>query len=210
MTKRTLGLTVTTLVAMAFAPSSLAMAQSVADSSRVMLYLAVGGGGETELETDPASILEGTVDNEATVGVGARFEAPLMDYLSLGAMVDLLSYEIDGADRRPSGHFDLWAKARYVVDMDGDLALEAYLGVPVGFSVVAYESSDLLKREKRWLGWNIGALLGAQLFFTERFGAMLEAGWRRFQVYNETDGGDTEASFTSNQFAFNMGGVFLF
>src|SRR5512139_3511323 len=117
MTKRTLGLTVTTLVAMALGPASLAAAQSVEDSPRAMVYLALGGGGETELEINPSSIFEGTVDNEASVGIGARFEVPFLDYLGLGAQIDLISYEVDGSDRRPSGHFDLWVKGRYAIDL---------------------------------------------------------------------------------------------
>lgn len=189
-----------------------AEAQSVDDSPRAMLYLAVGGGGEADFSSDPSSPLDGSLNNEATVGVGARVEFPIMDYVSLGGQVELLSYEIDGAgfDREISGHFDLWAKGRYVFELSSDLDLEAYAGIPIGFSVVSIQNSPGLEHQDNYLGWNMGLLMGGQLFFSERFGAMLEMGWRHINAHNQIAGGGADLKTKVNQFALNLGAVVLF
>jgi len=188
-----------------------AEAQAYGDGTRASLYLALGGGGETEYEADPSSALfDGSVDNEATVGLGGRIETPLGDYLALGLDVTMLSYEVDGADRDLSGHFDLWAKGRFMLDLGIGPDLEVYVGVPVGFSVVSVERNTSLDREERSLGWNIGALVGGQLFLSETFGAFLELGWRRVQVYNRVPSFDLDLTSRTNQFAFNVGGTMVF
>lgn len=208
MTARKLELSAAIFAALMMMSTPRAEAQSVEDSARAMLYFAIGGGGETSIESDPG--LDFTVDNDATVGIGARIEFPLMAYVSIGAQIDMLSYEPEGVERNISGHFDLWAKGRYVFDLSPDLTLEAYGGIPIGLSVLRIEENPALKRPNNGIGWNIGLLAGAQLFFSDRFGATLEMGWRRVQVYNEDASGAVEFTTKMNQFALNMGGVMLF
>ena len=173
-----------------------------------MLYLAVGGGGDTDLEVDPTSPLLGngfSVDNHASVGAGLRLEHPLGGFLVLGAQAELLSYDTAGGDRDIGGHFDLWVKGRQLHRYNSRVEQESYVGIPVGFSVVRFDDNPLLKREGNSLGWNIGALLGIQLIIDARYGTLIELGWRRIEVYNEEVASGSNLSSASNQFAFNAG-----
>ncbi|MFO0694678.1 MAG: hypothetical protein U0230_14045 [Polyangiales bacterium] len=176
------------------------------DGLRAILYFDVGGGGTQKFEFDPSSGgSNGSVDNDPTVGLGLRIEHTLSDYLALGAQAELLSYKLEGADRNIGGHFDGWIKSRYLHRINANVAQETYLGMPVGFSIIRFDSNPTLTRETSSLGWNIGLLAGTQFLVRGRLGTMLEMGWRRIELHNEVAASGANLTTKQNQFVLNIG-----
>lgn len=182
------------------------------DEMRIMIFFAVGGGGDAVLDVNPPSPTLGSgvrVDNNATVGAGIRLEVPLFAYLSVGFQADLLSYATQVTNRDIGGHFDLWLKTRYYDQIKPGIAQEYYLGIPVGFTVQSIATNPALERDGASLGWNIGVLLGYQVF-VGRYGSLLEMGWRRVDVNNEESTTGSELNTVTNQFHLNVGYLVLF
>lgn len=182
------------------------------DEMRLMVFFAVGGGGNAVVDIDPPSGTlgpGGSFDNNATVGAGIRLEFPLIANLSVGFQADLLSYATEITNRDIGGHFDLWLKTRHYDQIKPNIAQEYYLGVPVGFTVQSIATNPQFEREGASLGWNIGALVGYQLF-VDRYGSLLEMGWRRVDVRNEESGTDSVQTTVTNQFHLNIGYLVLF
>jgi len=175
-----------------------------------MAYFAVGGGGSAKTQNDSGGTGLPTVDDDATVGVGARMERPFVGDLSIGGQIDFLSYKTEGIDRDISGNFDLWLKARHFRQLTSGVAEEAYIGIPVGFSLLRIADNPALERQGNALGWNIGVMVGGSLFFDAHFGTLIELGWRRIQVYNQEAITGTDVTVITNQFAMNIGYVVVF
>lgn len=182
------------------------------DEMRLMIFFAVGGGGNADVDFDPADPMYGpgvTADNNATVGAGIRLEFPLIANLSVGFQADILSYASEITNRDIGGHFDLWLKTRHYDQIKHNIAQETYLGIPVGFTVQSIAANSDFEREGASLGWNIGALVGYQLF-VGRYGSLLEMGWRRVEVNNEVSASGSHQTTVTNQFHLNLGYMVTF
>lgn len=195
------------------APASARAQMEHDDHLRLSGHLALGFAGEGDLSI--SSDL-GTLDTESeldpTVGFGLRVEKPLFDFLSIGAMVEALTFQIDDADaeREWAFDFDLLVRVRYLIELlQGDLFLEPYAALPVGFTFAMLDDPDG-DGDEAWPGWNIGALAGIAVIHSSRFGGFLEVGWRHLEVYSHVDAlVDADLAVTVNEFAMNLGVSYL-
>ena len=178
---------------------------------RLAAYLALGFGGDADIGAGDSS---SSASLDPTVGFGARLEVPVHDYVAIGGIFELLTFEADGAfggEREAVFDIDVWVKGRYRFELADAIAIEPYLGLPFGLTLAVLDDPDG-SGDEAWPGFNIGVLAGAMLIVDSRFGGLLELGWRHHQVFNEarTFLGDVDLSVETNQFAMHLGGFFIF
>jgi len=178
---------------------------------RLAAYFALGVGGDAEVTTGSS---ESSASLDPTVGFGARIEVPVHEYVAIGGIFELLTFEADTAfadEREAVLDFDVWVKGRYRFEISEGLAIEPYIGVPFGLALAVLDDPDG-DGDEVWPGFNIGVLAGAMLIVDSRFGALLELGWRHHQVFTEVSSflGDVDVSIETNQFAMHFGGFFAF
>lgn len=192
--------------------SPLAHAQDDVGTMRLGAYLALGLGGEIDLDSDAPA---GSVDTDAdpTVGFGLRAEVPVHEYVAVGGLFELLTFESDvWGERESVFDIDVWVKGRYRFELAPGLILEPYIGVPFGLSLAVLADPNDLASDAVWPGFNIGVLAGAAVLLQERFGAFLELGWRHHQVFAEANTflGDIDFAVKTNQVALHLGFMVAF
>jgi hypothetical protein len=185
------------------AAPSLASAQD-ADALRLSTFFGLGVGGTGQVETGAFTVES---DLDATVGFGLRLEVPVLEYLTLGGQLGFNFMKIDGVDDRDPllDLPDLIVRGRYPIQLNSGL-LEPYVGFLVGGTLHILGEGD---NKDTAYGWNVGVLFGAQYFFTDMVGALVEVGWHRHAA-NHNVAGDADAKFSMNQAALNFGVSFLF
>ena len=200
---RTLWLSSTLLLALATAaPASAQKARG--PQQQVGGSLVLGFGGEAELSGDGGSV---SVDLDPTVGLGLRYQMPLNGLLSVGGLFEFRSFEEDqSTDRQSVLDFDLFLKASFGV-LVGSRDLEVYGLVPLGLSIGPTDDDLDRLGARTGFGFNLGLLAGAQLLVTESVGLFVEMGWRRHQVFYDSDVGDFDVA--ANQFALNLGAAYV-
>ncbi|MEO0324028.1 MAG: outer membrane beta-barrel protein [Myxococcota bacterium] len=200
---RTLWLTTTLLLALAAAaPASAQKARG--PQQQVAGTLVLGFGGEAEISGDGGSV---SFDLDPTVGLGLRYQVPLSRRLSLGGLFEFRSFEEDqSTDRQSVLDFDLFVKASFGVVL-GSKDVELYGLVPLGLSIGPTDDDLDRLGASTGFGFNLGLLAGVQLLVTERVGLFVEMGWRRHQVFYDSDLGDVDV--TANQFAMNLGAAYV-
>ena len=172
---------------------------SVADSAeaqtRVGAYFAAGLGGQGTAEQGGFS---GDFDLDPTLGVGLRLEVPVGDLIHVSPFAEFDAYKADGASGRDLG-LDAGVMLRVGPRLDlGAVDLEVYGAIPIGFSAYFPDADDVTM-----LGFNVGAMAGAQLHVNERVAVMLEMGWQMHRVYED------EANLTANQAKLQLGAMLL-
>jgi hypothetical protein len=182
-----------------------------ANALHLSSFFGLGFGGAWDV--DVAGTSTGG-DLDATVGLGLRFEVPLLDYLTIGGQLGFNFPKIDGQDDRQKWLDlpDLIVRGRYPVRL-GPGVLEPYVGFLIGGTVSMLKFSatgDDIKDTA--YGWNVGVLFGAQYFFNDRFGALFEIGWQRHAANHSqsTAFGDIDVSYSANQAVMNFGFTTLF
>jgi hypothetical protein len=192
----------------------------VRNAPRVAAHLALGFGGEldTYLSTRDGSN-RGDVNLDPSFGFGLRGEVSVHDVVAVGVAYELLGVLGDtaGAEREELMSFDAYLRARWVLEaLAGDLLIEPYVLVPVGFSMAILPDPDG-SGDEIWPGWNSGAMVGSQLVHRSGFGGYLELGWRHAEVYDRTSVTipivgtiTTDASLVMNEFAANVGLLYAF
>lgn len=195
-------------LAFAFALVGIAPAASAQDPMDLHLsgFFALGAGGE--------QVFDGGVDAglDATLGFGLRLEVPVIEYLTLGGHLSFNSWRTDGeADADRQWWFDvpdLIVRGRVPIRL-GDSLLEPYVAFLIGGTI---STLDEVGGDDVAYGWNVGMLAGAQYFFTEMFGVLLEVGWHRHAASHDLDLGplNVEVDYWANQAALNFGGTVLF
>ena len=197
-------------------------AQEHEQRAAISAYGLVGLAGEvdTTITTTAggrSTSADGETDLNPTLGFGLRAEFPaLLPWLVVGALVefgwiapDAVAWLMMAGDdeRYLAVDLDGWIKGRHVIEL-GDLALELYVGVPLGLTI-GEEYNEALDAG---FGFNLGVLAGAQLLLLDRLlGVFVDAGWRFHQVfYSETVTtlvGQTDISqrVSWHQFAVNFG-----
>ncbi|MBX3250752.1 MAG: hypothetical protein KF901_26470 [Myxococcales bacterium] len=174
--------------------------------ARVAAYLPVQGGGSILADFDPGGAPR--VALNASLGLGLRFEYPIMKYLSVGVLWELLSMRVDGRRNAIGMDTDLWIKGRYVFGITTRLDVEAYVGVPIGLSWMR-TSEGALSIANPGVGLNTGFHTGATAIIDGRFGVFLDLGMRHRRIYTDTAVG-TDLTLSMSQFAWNVGGVLVF
>jgi hypothetical protein len=187
---------------------------------RLGANLALGFGGEldTYLSTRDGTN-RGDVNLDPSFGVGLRAELPVHALLAVGVSYELLGVLSDTADaeREELMSFDAFVRARWVLEaLSGELFVEPYVLVPIGFSMAILPDTDR-SGDEIWPGWNSGAVLGSQLVHRSGFGGYVELGWRHAEVYDRTSVTipivgtiTTDASLVMNEFAANVGLLYAF
>lgn len=147
--------------------------------------LSVGGELKGE-ESDEGA------DLEVTPGLQGGVEYVLHDYFSIGGEMRFLFPEPEGW----SGRSLLWdivvkPKGRFAFP---NLPLEVYGSLPLGLTVPGIDGEP-----EGTVGWNIGIVGGATLFFTDKMGIQAELGWHFHKFGIEIEGvGEGDAKM--NQF----------
>jgi hypothetical protein len=183
---------------------------------RVAAYLALGLGGEWD---GTAGSLRSEGELDATVGFGVRAEVPVFDFLTVGGMLEGLTYEPSGrsdTEREWAFNFDLLVRVRYIFEVvRGQLFLEPYVGLPIGFTFAMLPAPSG-GGDEAWPGWNTGVLGGLAVLTSSRFGGFFELGWRHLEVHNRLTTtvpivGEirTDLSVVVNELALNVGAMFL-
>lgn len=199
-------------IAIGGAPTAAAQRGPARDAPRLAAYLATGFGGDADYNF---SNLAGSASLDPTVGIGARVELPLHEYVVVGGSFELLTFEADVLDAEREAVFDFNGQVRirygFAVS-DGALWLEPYGALPFGASAAVLDDFDG-SGDEVWPGWNIGALAGMYLLLRDApLGFFLEAGWRHHQVYSEVRGpfgADLDLKLVTNQFAMQLGAALV-
>lgn len=190
--------------------ASAAHAQDAPDRLRLGGHLALAFGGDADTQIGDAS---GSNSLDPTIGGGARVEMAIHDYVSVGGMFEVLTFEQDavGAEREAVFDFDGIVRARYAIELSaGSLWIEPYLALPFGLTLAVLDDPDG-SGDEVWPGFNIGALAGAYLVTNANVAFFLEMGWRHHQVFNEASafGFDVDLKVVTNQFAVQLGATFI-
>jgi hypothetical protein len=194
--------------------------EGVRSAPRVAAHLALGFGGEldTYLSTRDGTN-HGDVNLDPSFGFGLRGELPVHELLAVGLSYELVGVLSDTADAEREELMSLGAylRGRWVVEaLAGDLLIEPYVLVPIGFSMAILPDPDG-SGDEIWPGWNGGVMVGGQLVHRSGFGGYLELGWRHAEVYDRTSVTipilgtvTTDASLVMNELAVNVGLLYAF
>lgn len=194
------------------------------DGIRLDGYLALGFGGEGDVDADVDSVgFNGSFspDLDPTFGFGARVESAVLPFLSLGGLFEAAAFEADFPDpldgeRKWIFDFDVLARGRWLFEVvRRDLYLEPYVAVPFGFSLGMLPDIDSTDPDddEVWPGWNIGVLAGLTLLADMGLGGFIEIGWRHHHMHSSFDlpiVGDADIRLATDQFALNMGLAYVF
>lgn len=176
--------------------SSAALAQSFDSNEgpRISAHFALAFAGNVETST-----FLGSIDTALapTLGAGIRFEYPVLRYLGIGALVELVSFNPEDLDRQAALDLDILLKGRYPLSL-GANELVLYVAVPLGGTVLFVEDAD------NYRGFNTGILAGAELVLGGPISVFGEFGWRYHGV------GENDVSLRTHQAALNLGASFIF
>jgi hypothetical protein len=188
--------------------------KSLLDRSHDMLGLHLGVGGTLERKTDSTSVSDAFTDSRdlaATYGVNFRADFPVVRYILLGPMLDLIGAwrpDVDGLTRDYYTDFDFYLRGRVPIDM-GAMGAQFWVGVPIGLSLsfLGADSSELY--DGFGFGWNVGVMLGGAIHFTKKFGLYVEAGWMQHKLsHASANDGGPDTTLTLSQTIMNTGFVF--
>ena len=173
-----------------------------ANATRLTPYVGLSGAGRSSIRGWGADHYAGRLGGQT----GARIEAPLARYFSLGGMAEFGGTSVRYADRAELYlDFSLWAKGRYVFDFK-PFDLEIYGGMPLGMSL-GFVDFDRGYGREFGPGLNSGFLMGAQFLF-KKGGFFTDLGPRFRRTWHRDGGADW--SYGGVRFAWNFGGVLYF
>jgi hypothetical protein len=166
---------------------------------RLAAGLHVGLGGALK-ENDLTGV---STDLAPTVGFHLRLDIPVADFLAIGPMAIFSAYITEAED-------DLGAARSLLVDIAvfprfrfafglGFGHLEVYAGPFGGLTTGVRDELEF----DAGIGFNVGALGGAQLFFG-RFGVLVEGGFIHHDVSHNSDFG-ADLDFRTDQAVINLG-----
>lgn len=180
--------------------------QEAQDAARLSAYFPLHGAGEMTIDYEGPG--EPRTGLGSTVGVGARFEIPLFKYVSVGALWELLSFEIGGFRDTLGMDFDALIKGRYVFGVTTRLDVEAYGIVPIGLSWMS-PGDGPASPVGSGLGFNTGFQGGATAILDGRFGVFMDLGVRVRRIFSNTATG-SDVVLRTAQLVWSLGGVLLF
>lgn len=176
------------------------------DAMRLSAYFPLHGGGEMRVDYDgPGNQRFGL---GTAVGIGVRFEIPLFKYMSIGALWELLSFDVGGFRDTLGMDFDVILKGRYVFGLTTRLDLEAYGLVPIGLSWMRPDGGAIAPVNSA-VGFNTGFQGGATAIIDGKFGVFTDLGVRVRRIYSDVDTG-SDLVLRTAQLVWSLGGVLLF
>jgi hypothetical protein len=177
------------------------------DAMRLSAYFPLHGAGEMRVDYDgPGNPRAGL---GAAVGLGVRFEIPLFKYMSIGALWELLSFDISGFRDTLGMDFDVILKGRYVFGLTTRLDLEAYGLVPIGLSWMR-PGDGAASSVDPGVGFNTGFQGGATAIIDGKFGVFMDLGVRIRRIYADVNATDSGVVLRTAQLVWSLGGVLLF
>lgn len=193
------------LLALGLSLFGTAVASADAKGAVEAYFLSGFGDGEFDGTVDVPLLGErdfsGDIRLDPTLGFGLRGESFVHDYFAVGGGAEFSWYRPDDGDSVFHLDLSINLRPRYLLFGDGNMALEIYALVPIGFSRLASRDVQGLSGEEEidaMLGWHIGASAGARLRIN-RFAIFSDVGWRRTQLF------DDDLQFLANQFRFHLG-----
>jgi hypothetical protein len=176
-----------------------------ANDLHLSTFFGLGFGGSWNLEE---TSFDGDLDT--TVGFGLRLDVPVLDYLTVGGQVGFNFPKAEPRDYRETWIDlpDLIVRGRYPLQL-GPGVLEPYVAFLIGGTISIFGENNI---KDTAYGWNVGVRLGAQYFFSDRFGALFEIGWQRHAASHsfEVSGLEFNAAYSANQAVMNLGVSVLF
>ncbi|MCA9612467.1 MAG: hypothetical protein KC586_06875 [Myxococcales bacterium] len=176
------------------------------DAMRLSAYFPLHGSGEMRVDYEGPG--NPRADLGVGVGLGVRFELPVWKYLSIGALWELLSFEVGGFRDTLGMDFDVMIKGRYVFGITTRLDVEAYGFVPLGLSWMRTGDGPA-SIVNSGVGFNTGFQGGATAIIDGKFGIFTDLGVRVRRVYSDTATG-TDVVLRTAQLVWSLGGVLLF
>ena len=177
------------------------------DAMRLSAYFPLHGGGEMRVDYEgPGNPRAGL---GTAVGLGVRFEIPLFKYMAIGAMWELLSFDVSGFRDTLGMDFDVILKGRYVFGLTTRLDLEAYGFVPIGLSWMR-PGDGAASAVDPGVGFNTGFQGGATAIIDGRFGVFTDLGVRIRRIYSDVISTGSGVVLRTAQLVWSLGGVLLF
>lgn len=156
-------------------------------------------------------------DAKPAIGGAFHYEHPIVRWFVLGGMAAVQGWTTDGAatiglDRSVLIDVDLLPKLRHVLNE----VVELHLALPIGLSLNTIDARALAGSDASLgIGWNLHALFGGQLAFTDGFGIMGDIGFMMHRVtHTVTDATpagastETDVDIELNRFTISAG-IFL-
>ncbi len=175
------------------------------------VYLPLGFAGQVRTELQNG--LAGKEDAIATVGAGAFAAFSPARFLQLGLLTEFLAWNTELADDKGLSRaffFNIDGMIRAVAPINGRTAV--YFSVPVGLTVsLPGPDGDALQNA---VGWNIGARVGVETFFSRYMGGFVELGWRFVTATHDVEPfalaqvGAREVELRLNEAALSLGLLF--
>ena len=182
--------------------------------------LLLGGGGDVEYHGEVVAPIVGVIggraddDLDGSYGLGLSYDVPFHDYFTVGASLELLSWNTDGrgdngVDRFTLANLGGFIKVRIPL-RSGSTTIEPYARLPLGLSLNFPSNDDVDDRLNTGFGFNSGLWLGATFFVSDNIGLNAELGYRYFRVSHEVDlnGSNPDFDMTVGQGGLNLGVVF--
>ena len=175
-------------------------------SFRISAAFHLGFGGEASTHFDGEEL--GAGDLSTTLGVHARGLFAIGDYFLLGPAFSYRSYIPDVPDgfEDPDrvGFIGVGAAfgAHYGIDL-GSIAVDPYFLVGLGLAVALADEN--LGIEDPEFGVDFSIRAGADVWFTETFGATASVGYQRADVFVDFPGASESGRISLGQFALELG-----
>jgi hypothetical protein len=168
-----------------FLASSFAYADDVNNFNRPRFYLFASAAAGEQVST----ILNGAWPSSgfgAGGGFGLGLEIPIIDWLSLGASLSpnaLVLFEkrdLQGPNPQPSlvlGTWDISVYPKLSVGFGNEAAFGVYIKTPIGLSL-SKTIRDSNFEDGIHKGFQVGAMVGAELLFLQTFGVFADIGYQ--------------------------------
>jgi hypothetical protein len=149
-------------------------------------------------------------DLAATLGVNLRADIPVVRYLLVGPLIQFGAWrtQTPSGGQTPDHNYyldiDLYVRGRIPIQLD-TIGLSVWGGVPIGLTMDFLGDDEGAGLDGFAVGWNVGAMAGAGIHFTKKFGMFTEFGWMQHKMSHDFSSGSGSADFWMGQGVFNIG-----
>jgi len=149
-------------------------------------------------------------DLAATLGVNLRADIPVVRYLLVGPLIQFGAWrtQTPSGGQTPDHNYyldiDLYVRGRIPIQLD-TIGLSVWGGVPIGLTMDFLGDDEGAGLDGFAVGWNVGAMAGAGIHFTKKFGMFTEFGWMQHKMSHDFSSGGGSADFWMGQGVFNIG-----
>ena len=148
-------------------------------------------------------------DLDTTLGFNVRGDVPVFRYLVIGPILNFGAWRPDVRGTSPDYNYavdlDLYVRGRLPIELD-KVGLSLWAGIPIGLTLDFLGNTEGAALDSFGVGWNVGALAGAAVHFSNRFGMFTELGWMQHKMSHGSGSGST--AFRLSQGVWNIGFLF--